>query len=164
MQAEFMTDQGRFLHPTNTTKFSGFRKLYRRPSGHRSSGGGSNGSLPTIVPNFTFRPEPTPQHVPETYRQPDGLLESAKNKCALQVSLNNKRVGELSGEGAVFFRWKHIASYAVSWAAQLASCVLCLSPLIMRLPVLMSPTLTHAGNQFSTNRTLEEHDCFRAIP
>ena len=51
-----------------------------------------------------------PQHVPETYRQPDELLELGEEQtCASCQLLNNKRVGEPSGEGAVFFRWKRIA-------------------------------------------------------
>lgn len=59
---------------------------------------------------FWFDQSRLPQHVPETYRQQDGLpeLDEEQTRASCQL-LNNKRVGELSGEGAVLFRWKLIA-------------------------------------------------------
>jgi hypothetical protein len=48
------------------------------------------------------------------YRQPGGLLELGEEQMRASCKLlNNRRVGEPSREGAVFFRWKRKACYPI---------------------------------------------------
>src|ERR1700722_3652411 len=84
----------------------GLDTTYLRSPGGRDTAAGSL-RTPRSYRTLDFGRSRLPRHAPETYLQPDGLPESGEEQTRASCQLlNNKRMGELCGEGSVFGRWK----------------------------------------------------------